>query len=111
MKLSCKLSSLLNRDSRYLMVQTEDQYIYLHFALLECIKVGDTEVKAQELRDYIARKRDIDLETGKIFAKFANFQKLRRYTYLQFRYLPESTILLIDNSLPKAKVCNVFRNT
>ena len=54
------------------MVQTEDQYIYLHFALLEFIKVGDTEVKAQELRDYINRKRDVDLDTGKIIAKFAN---------------------------------------
>ena len=50
------------------MVQTEDQYAYLHFALLEFIKAGDTEIEAHELRDYIKRKSDIDPETGKFFA-------------------------------------------
>ena len=58
------------------MVQTEEQYAYLHFALLEFIKVGDTEVKVQELRDYIKRKSNIDPETGKIFVQPVNAWQL-----------------------------------
>lgn len=46
------------------MVQTEDQYAYLHYALLEFIKSGDTEIEAHELRDYIKRKSEIDTVTG-----------------------------------------------
>jgi len=52
------------RDSRYLMVQTEDQYAYIHQALVEFIKSGDTEIDASELRDYIKRKSDVDPDTG-----------------------------------------------
>ena len=46
------------------MVQTEDQYAYLHHAMLEYIKSGDTEIQAHELREYIKKKTDIDLATG-----------------------------------------------
>eukprot|EP00794_Sanderia_malayensis_P008073 gene8073-8937_t len=52
------------RDRRFLMVQTEDQYAYLHHALLEYIKSGDTEIQANELRDYIKKKIEIDPLTG-----------------------------------------------
>lgn len=49
------------------MVQTEDQYAYLHHALLEFIKSGDTEIEAHELRDYIKKKSEVDYVTGMIF--------------------------------------------
>ncbi|XP_065070051.1 receptor-type tyrosine-protein phosphatase S-like isoform X2 [Rhopilema esculentum] len=52
------------REQRYLMVQTEDQYAYIHFAVLEYIKSGDTEIEAHDLRDYIKRKSDVDATTG-----------------------------------------------
>ena len=46
------------------MVQTEDQFAYIHYALLEYIKSGDTEIEAHELRDYIRRKTEVDTVTG-----------------------------------------------
>ena len=49
------------------MVQTEDQYAYIHQALVEFIKSGDTEIDASELRDYIKRKSDVDPDTGCVF--------------------------------------------
>ena len=57
----------LFRDSRYLMVQTEEQYAYIHLALVEFFKAGDTEIDASELRDYIKKKSEVDISTGEIF--------------------------------------------
>ena len=52
------------------MVQTEDQYAYIHLALVEYIKAGDTEIEANELRDYIKRKSEVDPKTGEIIVIF-----------------------------------------
>ena len=54
------------------MVQTEDQYAYIHFAVLEFIKSGDTEIEAHDLRDYIKRKSDVDATTGQISFQRSN---------------------------------------
>ena len=36
------------------MVQTEDQYIFIHYALLDHLDSGETEVEANELRIMIS---------------------------------------------------------
>jgi len=40
------------RTQRNLLVQTQDQYIFVHDAILEYIKVGNTEVSRKELLSY-----------------------------------------------------------
>lgn len=43
------------RAQRNYMVQTEDQYVFIHDALLEAIVCGNTEVSARDLREHIQR--------------------------------------------------------
>lgn len=43
----------LMRSQRNYMVQTEDQYIFIHDALLEAVTCGTTEVPARNLYSYI----------------------------------------------------------
>ncbi|XP_056265326.1 protein tyrosine phosphatase receptor type Db isoform X21 [Pseudoliparis swirei] len=45
----------LMRSQRNYMVQTEDQYIFIHDALLEAVTCGNTEVPARNLYSYIQR--------------------------------------------------------
>ena len=49
------------------MVQTEDQFIFLHQALLEFIDSGNTEIIAGDLRDYIKKQSQVDVKTGMLF--------------------------------------------
>lgn len=42
------------------MVQTEDQYIFIHDALLEAVTCGNTEVPARNLFSYIQRLTQIE---------------------------------------------------
>lgn len=63
------------------MVQTEDQFAYIHHALLEHIKSGDTEIEAHELRDYIRRKTEVDTVTG---------------MYIRVKYCTASNAILVD---------------
>ena len=46
------------------MVQTEDQYVFIHLALLDYMESGETEVEANELRDYIRRHTQTEQKTG-----------------------------------------------
>lgn len=48
------------RAQRNYMVQTEDQYIFIHDALLEAVICGDTEVPARNLHAHIQKLMRID---------------------------------------------------
>ncbi|XP_037830731.1 receptor-type tyrosine-protein phosphatase delta isoform X15 [Kryptolebias marmoratus] len=50
----------LMRSQRNYMVQTEDQYIFIHDALLEAVTCGNTEVPARNLYSYIQRLTQIE---------------------------------------------------
>ncbi|XP_057299709.1 receptor-type tyrosine-protein phosphatase F-like isoform X2 [Hydractinia symbiolongicarpus] len=52
------------REQRCLMVQTEDQYIFIHAALLDYLESGDTEIEANALREYIKKQSQVDSRTG-----------------------------------------------
>lgn len=43
------------RAQRNYMVQTEDQYIFIHDALLEAVQCGNTEVPARNLAAHIQK--------------------------------------------------------
>ena len=53
------------RRNRNLMVQVEQQYVFIHEALLEAIHSGYTEVQAVELRAHIKNLMEVNLNTGK----------------------------------------------
>ena len=46
------------------MVQTEDQYIFIHDAIVDYLQLGETEVVVNELRDYIKKQSQVDAKTG-----------------------------------------------
>ncbi|XP_071388162.1 protein tyrosine phosphatase receptor type Db isoform X12 [Centroberyx affinis] len=50
----------LMRSQRNYMVQTEDQYVFIHDALLEAVACGNTEVPARNLYSYIQRLTQIE---------------------------------------------------
>uniref|UniRef100_A0A6Q2XG17 protein-tyrosine-phosphatase n=1 Tax=Esox lucius TaxID=8010 RepID=A0A6Q2XG17_ESOLU len=50
----------LMRSQRNYMVQTEDQYAFIHDALLEAVACGNTEVPARKLYAYIQRLTQIE---------------------------------------------------
>jgi len=52
------------RAQRNYMVQTEDQYIFIHEALLEAVESGDSEVPAELLFLHVQRLTHIDPTTG-----------------------------------------------
>lgn len=50
----------LMRAQRNYMVQTEDQYVFIHDALLEAVNCGTTEVPARNLYAYIQKLTQIE---------------------------------------------------
>lgn len=50
----------LMRAQRNYMVQTEDQYIFIHDALLEAVTCGNTEVPARNLYAYIQKLTQVE---------------------------------------------------
>ncbi|XP_006881365.1 PREDICTED: receptor-type tyrosine-protein phosphatase delta isoform X4 [Elephantulus edwardii] len=87
----------LMRAQRNYMVQTEDQYVFIHDALLEAVTCGNTEVPARNLYAYIQKLTQI--EAGE------NVTGME----LEFKRLASSkahTSRFISANLP----CNKFKN-
>ncbi|XP_043576878.1 receptor-type tyrosine-protein phosphatase S-like isoform X17 [Chiloscyllium plagiosum] len=87
----------LMRSQRNYMVQTEDQYIFIHDALLEAVACGTTEVMARNLFSYIQKLTQV--ETGEHVTGME----------LEFKRLANSkahTSRFISANLP----CNKFKN-
>uniref|UniRef100_A0A4W3JZC4 Receptor-type tyrosine-protein phosphatase S n=1 Tax=Callorhinchus milii TaxID=7868 RepID=A0A4W3JZC4_CALMI len=87
----------LMRSQRNYMVQTEDQYIFIHDALLEAVACGTTEVMARNLYSYIQKLTQV--ETGEHITGME----------LEFKRLANSkahTSRFISANLP----CNKFKN-
>ncbi|XP_048415532.1 receptor-type tyrosine-protein phosphatase delta-like [Stegostoma tigrinum] len=87
----------LMRSQRNYMVQTEDQYIFIHDALLEAVACGTTEVMARNLFSYIQKLTQV--ESGEHVTGME----------LEFKRLANSkahTSRFISANLP----CNKFKN-
>ncbi|XP_039623041.1 LOW QUALITY PROTEIN: receptor-type tyrosine-protein phosphatase S [Polypterus senegalus] len=87
----------LMRSQRNYMVQTEDQYSFIHDALLEAVACGNTEVAARSLYSYIQKLSQI--EPGEHVTGME----------LEFKRLANSkahTSRFISANLP----CNKFKN-
>ncbi|KAG8454511.1 hypothetical protein GDO86_000939 [Hymenochirus boettgeri] len=87
----------LMRSQRNYMVQTEDQYSFIHDALLEAVACGNTEVPARNLYNYIQKLAQI--EVGEHVTGME----------LEFKRLANSkahTSRFISANLP----CNKFKN-
>ncbi|XP_029115058.1 protein tyrosine phosphatase receptor type Db isoform X16 [Scleropages formosus] len=87
----------LMRAQRNYMVQTEDQYVFIHDALLEAVTCGNTEVPARNLYAYIQKLTQI--EPGE------NVTGME----LEFKHLANTkahTSRFISANLP----CNKFKN-
>ncbi|XP_063042813.1 receptor-type tyrosine-protein phosphatase delta-like [Engraulis encrasicolus] len=87
----------LMRAQRNYMVQTEDQYVFIHDALQEAVTCGNTEVPARNLYTYIQKLTQI--ETGE------NVSGME----LEFKRLANTkahTSRFISANLP----CNKFKN-
>ena len=52
------------RNQRLLMVQVEEQYIFIHNVLLEAINSGDTEIQVEDFSDRMKELMDSNPETG-----------------------------------------------
>ena len=52
------------RNQRLLMVQVEEQYIFIHNVLLEAINSGDTEIQVEDFSDRMRELMDSNPETG-----------------------------------------------
>ncbi|XP_051550633.1 receptor-type tyrosine-protein phosphatase S-like isoform X7 [Myxocyprinus asiaticus] len=87
----------LMRSQRNYMVQTEDQYSFIHDALLEAVACGNTEVAARSLFSYIQKLAQV--EAGEHVSGME----------LEFKHLANSkahTSRFISANLP----CNKFKN-
>ncbi|XP_033644552.1 receptor-type tyrosine-protein phosphatase delta-like isoform X3 [Asterias rubens] len=78
------------RTQRNYLVQTEEQYVFIHDVLLEWLKAGNTKVQACDLRQYTDRMTLPD-EHGKVLLndhfKFITHQKIRDYEFAKARHV------------------------
>ena len=52
------------RCDRNIMVQVEEQYVFIHEVLVEAIHAGYTEIRANELRAHVKRLMEVNANTG-----------------------------------------------
>ncbi|XP_023933066.1 receptor-type tyrosine-protein phosphatase delta-like [Lingula anatina] len=66
----------LMRKSRPMMIQTEEQYYFIHDAMLEELYCGNTTVLVQKLQPYLHRLKQVDIKSGlsKLEREFAVLQ-------------------------------------
>ncbi|XP_065657512.1 tyrosine-protein phosphatase Lar isoform X12 [Hydra vulgaris] len=63
------------REQRCLLVQTEDQYIFIHNVLLDYIDSGETEIEAAELRDYFRKSQVSESGMTELMSEFIRLAK------------------------------------
>ncbi|XP_076362408.1 putative receptor-type tyrosine-protein phosphatase mosPTP-1 isoform X1 [Tachypleus tridentatus] len=89
------------RQQRNFLVQTEDQYIFIHDALLEAIESGDTEVSGNQLPRYIQMLQTAESVDG----EKGHWPLLEKQFKLVTAYKPK------DFNLTSAmKSCNKLKN-
>ena len=52
------------RCDRNIMVQVEEQYVFIHEVLVEAIHAGYTEIRANELRAHVKKLMEVNANTG-----------------------------------------------
>jgi len=77
------------RTRRIAMVQTEEQYIFIHNAILESVQCGNTEITAQDLRIMINKLEQLSADT-----KMSGFER-------------EWKILNNVSPIPSKSSCNI----
>ena len=64
------------RCDRNIMVQVEEQYVFIHEVLVEAIHAGYTEIRANELRAHVKRLMEVNANTGTSPMDFHQFCRL-----------------------------------
>ncbi|XP_038069540.1 tyrosine-protein phosphatase 99A-like isoform X2 [Patiria miniata] len=94
------------RTQRNYLVQTEEQYVFIHDVLLEWLKAGNTTVQGADLRQYTDRMTLPD-EQGKVLLdehyKFIATQKIREYEFSKARHA-------LNRSKNRSKLLPIERN-
>lgn len=90
----------LMRAQRNYMVQTEDQYVFIHDALQEAVNCGTTEVPARNLYAYIQKLTQIEggeNVTGmELEFKVKKKKKQDIYTIMPFQcFIPEAKFYIV----------------
>lgn len=108
------------RAQRNYMVQTEDQYIFIHDALLEAVTCGNTEVPARSLSPHIQKLMqpepgetvtgmELEFKVSRTFRKLVYCHTVARtlnVTSLQYSSLPcvhKSTLLNYTSIVPESE--------
>jgi receptor-type tyrosine-protein phosphatase gamma len=94
------------RQQRNYLVQTEEQYVFIHDALQEAIESGDTEVPSSHLLKYIQT-----LQTGGDGSSNISFDKSHHWPLLERQFRLVTQFKAKDfNVVSALKPCNKMKN-